>query len=101
LISILSDPKNALVKQYQKLFDIDNADLTFTRDALKAIAHKAIERKTGARALRSIVEDIMLDMMFDLPGYADGKRRQYVITESVVNDRVAPEISIVEDKESA
>lgn len=101
LINILCEPKNALIKQYQKLFDMDNADLTFTRGALKAIAQKAIARKTGARALRSIVEDLMLDLMFDLPGYEDGKRRQYVITESVVNERVAPEISIVDDKESA
>ncbi len=102
LMSILSEPKNAVVKQYQKLFDLDNADLTFTTEALRAIAVKAIERKTGARALRSIIEDVMLDMMFDLPENAEGKRRHYVITESVINDGVAPEISIVEeDKESA
>lgn len=101
LIKILCEPKNALVKQYKKLFDIDNADLTFTNDALKAIAQKAIERKTGARALRSIVEDIMLDLMFDLPNDSDGARRHYVITELVVNEGKAPEISIVDDKESA
>ena len=101
LISILTEPKNALVKQYQTLFDIDNADLTFTRDALRAVAVKAIERKTGARALRSIIEEIMLDMMFDLPDNPEGKRRHYVITESVVIDGTAPEISIVDDKESA
>lgn len=101
LINILTQPKNALVKQYKTLFDIDNADLTFTSGALKSIAQKAIERKTGARALRSIVEDVMLDMMFDLPDNPDGHRRHYVITESVVNEGKAPEISIVDDKESA
>ncbi|NRA39957.1 MAG: ATP-dependent Clp protease ATP-binding subunit ClpX [Planctomycetes bacterium] len=102
LISILTEPKNALVKQYQTLFDIDGADLTFTQDALKAIAQKAVERKTGARALRSIIEEIMLDMMFDLPDQNEHRRRHYVITESVVNDGQAPEISIVDDsKESA
>ena len=68
LVTILTEPKNALVKQYQRLFDIEGVELTFTEDALKSIAHRAIERKTGARGLRSIMEDILLDTMFDLPG---------------------------------
>ena len=67
LITILKEPKNALVKQYHKLFDLENVELTFTDDALKAIAERAIKRKTGARGLRSIVEGILLDTMFDLP----------------------------------
>jgi ATP-dependent Clp protease ATP-binding subunit ClpX len=68
LVTILTGPKNALVKQYQRLFDIEGVKLTFTEDALVAIAKRAIQRKTGARGLRSIMEDILLDTMFDLPG---------------------------------
>ncbi len=68
LIKILTEPKNALVKQYQRLFDMENVELTIHPDALDAIAKKAIERKTGARGLRSIMEAILLDTMFDLPG---------------------------------
>jgi len=67
LVKILGEPKNALVKQYGKLFDMENVDLSFTDDALVAIAKRAIERKTGARGLRSILEAILLDTMFDLP----------------------------------
>ena len=67
LITILTEPKNALVKQYQRLFEMEDVKLTFTDDALKAIAKRAIERKTGARGLRSILEEILLDTMFDLP----------------------------------
>jgi ATP-dependent Clp protease ATP-binding subunit ClpX len=81
LVTILSEPKNALVKQYQRLFEMEDAQLTFTDDALKAVARKAIERKTGARGLRSIMEDVLLDTMFDLPGL-DG------VEEVVVNDDV-------------
>lgn len=79
LVTILTQPKNALVKQYQRLFELENAKLTFTDDALKAIAKRAIERKTGARGLRSIMENILLDTMFDLPGLEN-------IDEVVVNE---------------
>jgi ATP-dependent Clp protease ATP-binding subunit ClpX len=65
---ILLEPKNALVKQYQRMFEMENVDLSFAEEALGAIAHKAIERKTGARGLRSIMESFLLDTMFDLPG---------------------------------
>ena len=68
LVRILSEPKNALVKQYQRLFAMEDVELSFTEDALHAISRKAIERKTGARGLRSIMEDILLDTMFELPG---------------------------------
>jgi ATP-dependent Clp protease ATP-binding subunit ClpX len=71
LIQILTEPKNALVKQYQKLFEMENVKLAFTDDALMAIAKRAIERKTGARGLRSIMEGILLDTMFDLPSFDD------------------------------
>ncbi|MEH6791262.1 ATP-dependent Clp protease ATP-binding subunit ClpX [Parasphingorhabdus sp.] len=67
LVTILQEPKNALIKQYRKLFELEDVGLTFTDDALVAVAKKAIERKTGARGLRSIVENILLDTMFDLP----------------------------------
>jgi hypothetical protein len=79
LVKILTEPKNALVKQYQRLFELEDTKLTFTEDALKAIAKRAIERKTGARGLRSIMEDILLDTMFDLPGpqlRARGRRQR-------------------------
>jgi len=79
LVTILTQPKNALVKQYQRLFDLEDTELTFTEDALTAIAKRAIERKTGARGLRSIMEDILLDTMFDLPGMDE-------VTEVVVNE---------------
>ena len=79
LVTILSKPKNALVKQYQRLFDLEDVQLTFTDEALQAIAKRAIERKTGARGLRSIMEDILLDTMFDLPGMD-------TVTEVVVNE---------------
>jgi ATP-dependent Clp protease ATP-binding subunit ClpX len=78
LIKILTEPKNALVKQYKRLFEMDNVRLEFTDDALKEIAQKAIERKTGARGLRSILEDVLLDTMYELPSLSD-------VAEIVVN----------------
>ncbi len=82
LMSILTKPKNALVKQYQRLFEMEGLSLTFSDDALKTISRKAIARKTGARGLRSIMENILLDTMFDLPGMRG-------ITEVVINGEVA------------
>ncbi len=82
LVQILSEPKNALVKQYKKLFDMEDVEITFTDDALQAIAKKAIERKTGARGLRSILEAILLDTMFDLPSMEG-------VSEIVVDKEVA------------
>ena len=81
LVTILTQPKNALIKQYQRLFEIEDTKLTFTDDALEAIAEKAIERKTGARGLRSILENTLLDTMFDLPGMEE-------VSEVVINDEV-------------
>ena len=83
LIEILSEPKNALTKQYQRLFDMEDVKLTFTDDALSAISRKAIERKTGARGLRSIMEEILLDTMFDLPGQESVE--EVVVNEDAVN----------------
>src|SRR5690606_8076583 len=72
LMRVLTEPKNALVKQYASLFEMENAELTFTDDALKAIARKAMAKGTGARGLRSIMEQSMLDIMFDLPDQPQG-----------------------------
>ncbi len=87
LVEILTKPKNALVKQYQKLFNIDGVKLTFTDDALRAIAKKAIERKTGARALRSILEEIMLDVMYIIP--SEKGISECIINADVVDKKTA------------
>ena len=76
MVHILTEPKNALVKQYQKMLSMDDVDLEFTPEALQAIAKEALRRNTGARGLRSIIERIMLDVMFDVPSRDDGKMRQ-------------------------
>jgi ATP-dependent Clp protease ATP-binding subunit ClpX len=78
LVKVLKDPKNALVKQFQKLFGMENCQLDFTEEALSAIARKAMKKDTGARGLRSIIEDVMLDVMFDLP---DNAGTSYLITD--------------------
>jgi ATP-dependent Clp protease ATP-binding subunit ClpX len=88
LVTILTQPKNALVKQYQRLFELEEAQLTFTEDALSAIAKRAIERKTGARGLRSILEDILLDTMFDLPGLESVD--EVVVNEEAVGREAKP-----------
>ena len=88
LVEILVKPKNALVKQYEKLFDMESVTLAFTEDALRAVAHKAIARKTGARGLRSILEGILLDPMFDLPSYDSVE--EVVINKEVVEGRAQP-----------
>ena len=95
LVQILSEPKNALVKQYQRLFEMEKIDLQFKEDALKEIARKAIERKTGARGLRSIMESFLLDPMFDLPGLDDVE--SIVINKDVVNKDGQP-LYIYSDK---
>ena len=88
LIEILTQPKNALVKQYERLFEMEDVRLEFTEDALTAIAHKAIARKTGARGLRSIMESILLDPMFDLPGLENVE--EIVINREVVDGGAKP-----------
>ena len=88
LVEILSQPKNALVKQYQRLFEMEDVGLDFTEDALRAIAQKAIARKTGARGLRSIMEGILLDPMFDLPSLEGVE--EMVINKEVVEGRAQP-----------
>ncbi|SES03770.1 ATP-dependent protease ATP-binding subunit ClpX [Salisediminibacterium halotolerans] len=90
LIEILTAPKNALVKQYQKLLDLDNVELEFTEDALREVARKAIERNTGARGLRSIIETMMLDVMYDLPAREDISK--CVITDETVRESKQPRL---------
>ncbi len=95
LVTILTQPKNALIKQYERLFDMEEVKLTFSEDALMAVARKAISRKTGARGLRSIMEGILLDTMFDLPGH-DGVEEVVVNAEVVEGD--AQPLLIYSDK---
>jgi ATP-dependent Clp protease ATP-binding subunit ClpX len=85
---ILTEPKNALVKQYQRLFEMESIDLTLADEALGAIARKAIDRKTGARGLRSIMEGILLDTMFDLPSLEGVE--EVVISRKVVEGTARP-----------
>jgi len=98
LVQILTEPKNALVKQYKKLFDMDGVNLKFTDGALLAIATEALKRKTGARGLRSIIENAMLDVMYDIP--SQDRVQEVVINEDVIYNRAAP-IVIYEVAESA
>jgi len=85
LIEILTKPKNALVRQYQKLFEMEDAELVFSDDALRALAEKAIKRETGARALRATTEEIMIDLMYRLP--EEPKPRRYVVTRDVIEGK--------------
>ncbi|MCC6927340.1 ATP-dependent Clp protease ATP-binding subunit ClpX [Novosphingobium sp.] len=98
LVKILKEPKNALVKQYAKLFELEDVTLTFTDDALEAIAKRAIERKTGARGLRSIVEGLLLDTMFDIP--TEQGIAEVVVDKDVVEGRKEP-VRVLKGKEEA
>jgi ATP-dependent Clp protease ATP-binding subunit ClpX len=90
MVHILTEPKNALIKQYIKLFAMDDVKLEFEKDALQELAKLAIVRKTGARGLRSILEDIMLDIMFDLPKY---KNKTVTISKEVVLKTKEPKVA--------
>ncbi|HDI6518779.1 TPA: ATP-dependent Clp protease ATP-binding subunit ClpX [Staphylococcus aureus] len=90
LKNILTQPKNALVKQYTKMLELDNVDLEFTEEALSAISEKAIERKTGARGLRSIIEESLIDIMFDVP--SNENVTKVVITAQTINEETEPEL---------
>ena len=97
MIKILTEPKNALVKQFKKLFELESVKLTFTEEALKRIANKAIKRKTGARALRSILEKILLDTMFDLPSLQSVE--EVVVNEDSVDKDTEPLLIFSESSE--
>lgn len=97
LVRILQEPKNSLVKQYKKLFELDNVTLEFTDEALVAIANEAIKRNTGARGLRAIIEEVMTNIMFDIPSRTDIIKVK--ITEETIKDKKEPEIEVVADGE--
>ena len=97
LIDIVTKPKNALVKQYKKLMELDNVELEFEPEALELIVDKAIERKTGARGLRSIIEDIMRDIMFEIP--SNPKIEKCIVTKETVQLGEAPKVIINNNRE--
>jgi ATP-dependent Clp protease ATP-binding subunit ClpX len=99
LVCVLTDTKNALTKQYTKLFAMDNVGLTFTKDALKALSQEAVKKGTGARALRAILEKLMLDLMYDLPSRDD--ILEVTINRAVIDGKKAPMIRRKQDKEAA
>ena len=96
LANIVTKPKNALVKQYQKLFELDNVTLEFEPEAINLIVDKAIERKTGARGLRSIIEEIMRDIMFEIP--SNPNIEKCIITKETVLNNAGPETIINEER---
>lgn len=95
LVRILVEPKNALVKQYQKILSMDGVELMFTKDALGAIARHAMKRKTGARALRTIIEEVMLDVMYDIPSQKDIRR--CIVDDEVIERKKQPTMITVKD----
>ena len=100
LVRILTEPRNALVRQYQKAFRMEKVDLEFTPESLVAIAKKACKRNTGARALRSIMESIMLDMMYELPSRSDGLSR-VIVTREMVEGNEPPVLDFAKEGEVA
>ena len=88
LVQILTEPKNALTKQYRKMFDMEGVEIDFRDDGLRAVAERAMERKTGARGLRSILENVLLDSMYNIPSQADVAK--IVIDESVIKGESDP-----------
>jgi ATP-dependent Clp protease ATP-binding subunit ClpX len=99
LVSILREPKNALIKQYQKLFEFEKVKLRFTDGALSAIAKEALKRKAGARGLRSILESIMLDIMYELP--SQHNIRECIISEETITNKEKPIVLYEKEAESA
>jgi ATP-dependent Clp protease ATP-binding subunit ClpX len=99
LVRILKEPKNALTKQYSKLFEMESVHLKFTEDALRAIAREAMKRKSGARGLRAIMENIMLEIMYDMPSQPNIK--EVVISEDVVERNEPPIVVYTKAAESA
>ena len=95
---ILTEPKNALVKQYKKLFEIDNVELEFEPEAIRAIAKQAIERKTGARGLRSIIEKVMTDIMYEIPSREDVAK--CIVTEGTITGSVQPTLVFASEEDS-
>lgn len=96
LVRILTEPRNALSKQYRRMFELDGVELELTEDALVAVARKAIARNTGARGLRSILEKMMLDIMYEIPSRSDVKK--VVVTKEVVDGSAEPTMVLQERK---
>ncbi len=92
LVQILVEPRNALAKQYRKIFEFEDAELEFTDEALRAVAEEALERGTGARGLRAILEEVLLEVMYDLPGESEGVR--VLVDETCVRERGMPEVRV-------
>jgi len=99
MVEILTKPKNALIKQYQKLFEIEGVELKFTDDAVRAVARKAMSRRTGARGLRAIMEEVMLDLMYAVPSRTDV--REALINREVIEEGAEPLLILVQDMASA
>jgi ATP-dependent Clp protease ATP-binding subunit ClpX len=99
LVTILTEPKNALTKQYQKLFDLEKVKLSFTSEALRMVAKEALRRHSGARGLRAIMEDCMLEIMYDVP-FRDGVK-ECRITEGVILKKEQPQLTFEKEKKSA
>ncbi|VAX30608.1 ATP-dependent Clp protease ATP-binding subunit ClpX, partial [hydrothermal vent metagenome] len=99
LVKVLTEPKNALTKQYQKLFEFENVKLKFTDSAIRAVAQKAIKRKTGARGLRAVLEDSMLDIMFEIPGSKNIE--EVVISEEVIKNNEKPLLVYSKQKQAS
>lgn len=98
-MEILTEPKNALVKQYQRMFEIDDVELEFERDALEAIADLAVLRKTGARGLRAILEDVLGPIMFEIPSTEDVDK--VIVTRAAVDEGAAPTLVFRQKRKSA
>jgi len=88
LVRILVEPKNSIIKQYQKLFEMEGVELKFTEKALRVVAEEAVKRKTGARGLRSIIEEVMVDVMYEIPSLTDVK--ECIVTEEVILKKERP-----------
>jgi ATP-dependent Clp protease ATP-binding subunit ClpX len=99
LIEILTEPRNALTKQYQKLFDMEGVELEFREDALRAVARKAMQRKTGARGLRTILENVLLDTMYELPSMTNATK--VVVDDAVVTGETKPYVIYEADEPAA
>ena len=99
LVKILTEPKNALSKQYAKFFEYDGVELIFTEGALRAIAQEAVKRNTGARALRTIIEEVMLNIMYEIPSAKDV--RKCIIEEATVRDRLEPHLITAQELKQA
>jgi ATP-dependent Clp protease ATP-binding subunit ClpX len=96
MVRVLTEPKNAIVRQYQKLFEMEGVELVIEDDALRAVARRAIQRKTGARGLRAILEEVMLGLMYDIPSNKDVLR--VVVSRETIEDNLEPEIYTASDQ---